>query len=61
MKAVPIRHVVDARASQGRVIIHLGCGHNAWIQTEHLTPEDEAELGLTGDPRVPSWPCKRCE
>lgn len=61
MKDVPIKNVVDARGSQGRVIIHLACGHNTWIFTDQITRQDEEELGLTGYPRVPTWTCKRCE
>lgn len=63
MKQQGIRRVVDARAGQDRVIVHLDCRHTVSITTEELAvlPRTADSLGLCGRPRVlAAWPCEVC-
>lgn len=63
MRQQGIRRVVDARAGQDRVIVHLDCRHTVSLTTEELAavPMTADALGLTGHARVlTAWPCDTC-
>lgn len=64
MRIQPIVRVVDARAGQGRVIVHLKCRHTLSVTDVDLMalPRTIRALGLNGAPRtLDSWPCDLCE
>lgn len=60
-----ITRVVDARAGQDRVMLHLECRHVVSLSTatlQQMSTELVAALGLRITPAtMKTWPCELCE
>jgi hypothetical protein len=58
MRDQPITRVVDALASQQRIILWLGCKHTVTISTlaaHDMTPQEIAQMQVGN-----AWPCPHC-
>lgn len=60
MQRQPVKRVVDALGGQGRVILHLACGHNLSITDRELIAEPHLNLRVR-EALQTGWDCPFCE